>query len=385
MTGPSPINTSRFLSAMLAVLATVGLSAHVMARQPAAKAAPAAVTKSAPAAAKPLRGFKIKIPSQASGEETRQQTDLWVLEVRFKPLRLITLNLTDPRTGKKTKQLIWYLVYRAVNRHLKTKGDLKGNDAARSLEVDPQNPFDPPPGKPLFAPEFTLVTNDNDGQKIYSDNILPEAQAAIAIRERLPQLKNAVQVVGPIPEVTPYTAKQDNAPVYGVVTWSGVDPRTDFVTIYISGFSNGYRYVRGPVPFGNLTKAVTDGRVPRATAVWNGNTTQNWTNIHDLLETSKTDPLKKQAIEASNWFYVVKPDASGPPANSTLWRKTLVQRYWRPGDAIDQDETEFFLKGPNDEVFEPRWVYRPEAPPQPARPARTQTTTSAGSPKPARN
>ncbi len=379
MTGPSPINTSRFLSAklaMLAVLATVGLSAHVMARQPAAQAAPATATQAAKAA-KPLRGFKIQVASQASGEERNQQTDLWVLEVRFKPLRLITLNLTDPKTGKKTKQLVWYLVYRAVNRPLPTKGDPNG--------VDPQNPFDPSPGKPLFAPEFTLVANDNDTQKIYSDNILPEAQAAIAIRERLPQLKNAVQVVGPIPEVTPYTAKQDNAPVYGVVTWSGVDPRTDFVTIYISGFSNGYRYVRGPVPFGNLTKALTEGRVRRATAVWNGNTTQNWTNIHDLLETSKTNPLKKQAIEASNWFYVVKPDASGPPANSTLWRKTLVQRYWRPGDAIDQDETEFFLKGPNDEVFEPRWVYRPEAPPQSAQPARTQTTTSAASPKPARN
>ncbi len=371
MTGPSPLNTSRFLSAKLAmvaaVLATVGLSAHVMARQP------AAVTQAAPAAAKPLRGFKIRVASQASGEERNQQTDLWVLEVRFKPLRLITLNLTDPKTGKKTKQLVWYLLYRAVNRPLPTKGDPNG--------VDPQNPFDPSPGKPLFAPEFTLVANDNDGQEIYSDNILPEAQAAIAIRERLPQLKNSVQVVGPIPEA----AKQDNAPVYGVVTWTGVDPRTDFVTIYISGFSNGYRYVRGPVPFGNLTKALTDGQVRRATAVWNGKTTQNWTNIHDLLETSKTDPLKKQAIEASNWFYVVKPDASGPPANSTLWRKTLVQRYWRPGDAIDQDETEFFLKGPNDEVFEPRWVYRPEAPPQSARPARTQTTTSAASPKPARN
>tara|TARA_B100000029_G_scaffold350474_1_gene342883 strand:- start:2076 stop:3041 length:966 start_codon:yes stop_codon:yes gene_type:complete len=290
--------------------------------------------------------------SQASGEELNQQTDLWVLEVRFKPLRLIRLNLTDPKTGKASPQLVWYLVYRAINRPLPIKGDPNG--------VAPINEFDPSPGKPIFAPEFTLVTNDNDGQKIYSDNIIPEAQSAIAARERLPQLKNSVQVVGPIPDATPKDAKQDTDPVYGVVTWTGIDPRTDNVTLYMSGFSNGYRYVRGPVPYATLTQSLTAGTLRRSTAVWNGVMTDNWTNMHDLLQSSKANAARKQAIEASNWFYVVKPGATGSPANSILWRKTLVQRYWRPGDAIDQDEAEFFLKGPNDEVYEPRWVYRPE-------------------------
>ena len=381
MTGPSPLTPIRML---LAALATAGLSATATAQQPAAQP-PAA--KAAPSSVKPLRGFKIRVASLASGEERNQQTDLWVLEVRFKPLRLIRLNLTDPKTGKKSRQLVWYLLYRAVNRPLPSKGDPNG--------VDPQNQFDAVRGKPLFAPEFTLVTNDNDGQQIYPDNILPEAQAAIAIRERLPQLKNSVQVVGPIPDVTPYAAKQDISPVYGVVTWVGVDPRTDFATIYMSGFSNGYRYVRGPVPFTTLTQALTEGRVRQATAVWNGLITQNWTNLHDLLETSKSNPVKKQAIEAGNWFYVVKPDATGPPASSILWRKTLVQRYWRPGDAVEQDEAEFFMKGPNDEVFDPRWVYRPEAPAITAKPAPAPApapvpvpvpkTTSADSPRPARN
>lgn len=365
MTGPSPLTPIRIL---LASLATVVLAAVAAAQQP-------TEARVAPATSKPLRGFTIRVPSQASGEERNQQTDLWVLEVRFKPLRLVTINLTDPKTGKKSKQLVWYLLYRAVNRPLPNKGDPNG--------VDPLNEFDPAPGKSLFAPEFTLVANDNNVQKIYSDNILPEAQAAIAIRERLPQLKNSVQVVGPIPEVTPYDAKQDISPVYGVVTWTGIDPRTDFVTIYMSGFSNGYRYVRGPVPFGTLSQALSGGQLRRATAVWNGNTTQNWTNMHDLLETSKSDALKKQAIEAGNWFYVVKAAASGPPASATLWRKTLVQRYWRPGDAIDQDETEFFLKGPNDEVFEPRWIYRPEGPPVRAKSAPPAKNTAPDSPKPA--
>ena len=80
---------------------------------------------------------------------------------------------------------------------------------------------------------------------------------------------------------------------------------------------------------------------------------------------------------------MVKAAASGPPASATLWRKTLVQRYWRPGDAIDQDETEFFLKGPNDEVFEPRWIYRPEGPPVRAKSAPPAKNTAPDSPKPA--
>ncbi len=331
---------------------------------------------------KTFRGFNIKAASQASGDETERQLGLWVLEVRFKPLRLAALQLTNPKTGKKSKQLVWYLLYRAVNRHLPSKGDPD--------QINPQNTFDPLPSKPLFAPEFTLVTNDNGRQQIYPDQILPEAQAAIAIRERLPQLKNSVQVVGPIPDPTPANAKQDINPIYGVVTWTGVDARTDHVTIFMSGFSNGYRFVRGPVPFNTLSQAFTQGQIPRSTATWNGKTESNWTNLNDLLELSKDDPVKKQQIAKAPWFYAVEQTAAKPPTGSILWRKILMQRYWRPGDKFDQDETEFFLKGPNDEVYDPLWLYRPDrsftakAAPA-AKKAATPSATSADSPKPAPN
>ena len=110
MTGLLPLTPVRFV---LAVVAVIALVVNLPAQQ--APSRPAAA-KAAPSTTKPLRGFKIHVSSQASGEELNQQTDLWVLEVRFKPLRLISVNLTDPKTGKKTKQLVWYLVYRAVNR-----------------------------------------------------------------------------------------------------------------------------------------------------------------------------------------------------------------------------------------------------------------------------
>ena len=35
-------------------------------------------------------------------------------------------------------------------------------------------------------------------------------------------------------------------PVYGIATWKGIDPQTDKFTIYLGGFSNGYRIEQGP-------------------------------------------------------------------------------------------------------------------------------------------
>ncbi|HCD03475.1 MAG TPA: hypothetical protein DER64_23420, partial [Planctomycetaceae bacterium] len=67
MTGLSLLTPVRFA---LTVLAVIALTANLPAQQ-----APA---KTSPATAKPLRGFKIRVSSQASGEELNQQTDLWV-------------------------------------------------------------------------------------------------------------------------------------------------------------------------------------------------------------------------------------------------------------------------------------------------------------------
>ena len=50
------------------------------------------------------------------GAEDGHMSDIWVFEVRYKPLRMIRVNVTDPKTGEKSRELIWYLVYRAVLR-----------------------------------------------------------------------------------------------------------------------------------------------------------------------------------------------------------------------------------------------------------------------------
>ncbi len=145
-------------------------------------------------------------------------------------MRLVWVDVTDSKSGKKSKEQIWYVVYKVVNRQLERKVD--------TSDTSPVNTLDPVP-KPVFAPEAILVADDNSRQRIYVDSIVPEAQAAIMKRERL-ELKNSVDLVGPLPEVSPVDAKKDNA-YYGVFIFRGVDPRADSYTLYLSGFSSGYQ------------------------------------------------------------------------------------------------------------------------------------------------
>lgn len=164
-----------------------------------------------------------------TGEEVNRQPGIWALEVRFKPVRLITIDLPDPRDPKKsTKQQIWYLAYRAFNR-------------AGETEYRPTNVADE---KATFVPEFTLVTEDTAKKQRYFDRVIPVAQAAINRRERH-NYKSSVELLGEIPAPTPVGAK--NAPsLDGLAIWRGVDPQADRIKVYMTGFSNGYRVGKLP-------------------------------------------------------------------------------------------------------------------------------------------
>ena len=224
------------------------------------------------------RGFVIDSSARATGMELAAQPEFWMMEIKMKPMRMMAVELTDPRTGEKKRELVWYLVYQAIRR--------PQEKPAVNEELIPQNDAEPEPGPPLFVPEFVLVGNDDNTTKVYYDEVLPEAQAAIQKRERT-TLKNSVEAIGPVPPAPTDGAAEPPA-IFGVATWRGIDPQTDYFTVYLTGFSNGYKLGKDP-----------DGK-----------------------------PL--------------------------MLRKTLVQKYWRPGDEIDQSEIEF------KPVEEPQWIYRAE-------------------------
>jgi hypothetical protein len=143
----------------------------------------------------------------------RDKQGIWVLDFRFKPLRIRTVDIP----GKGRRQ-IHYLYYSVVNRT----------------------------GKPRkFAPNFIMV--NERGQK-FEDEVVPEAVPAVQLREdpTIPVL-GAVDIIGTIP---PSTQPNVDDVVFGVACWENWDPKSDRFSIYVRGLSDG----RVEVPAAGVAK-----------------------------------------------------------------------------------------------------------------------------------
>lgn len=292
---------------------------------------------------KPSRGgFDVLLPARSTGEELNNQANLWVFEVQFKSLRMIVVPTTNPKTGKKEPTPYHYLVYRAINRELPRRKD--------ETDSRPINKYDDPPGPELFAPTFMLATNDNGKNTTYKDVIAPEAQAAIAKREKL-TLLNSVQATKPVPAAT--ATDDPSAKGYdGVAIFRAVDPDADYYTIYMSGFSNGYKLVKGPVDYSELQSLANAKSLRINHELWNGKFDQEWRAAADFEHLFDSNRVMKPGADQVQWFYTVSAEEAD--ASTTVWRKTIMQKYWRPGDRFDQFETEIKPQGA------PVWIYRPD-------------------------
>ncbi len=301
-------------------------------------AAPADAQQKAPATG----GFEFVAKPYASGEERQAQPDLWIHEIRFKTMRMIETEVTDPRTGTKRPELFYYLVYNAVNREIESRKD--------EADVVPVNPYDKDPVPNLLVPKLTLVSTDNGVRRIVEDTIVPEAQRAIERREGV-KLLNSVQAVQRVTEAYA-TGDEDAKGFNGVAVFRAVNPRTDYFTVFLTGFSNGYKLVKGPVTYDELKQLVESKQLQVNDQVWNGTAEGDWraaAQVGDLFDANELPPPNAAITQ---WFYTQSADRADETA--TTWRKTLVQKYWRPGDEFKQNEREIRAQG------EPRWIYRPE-------------------------
>ena len=181
-------------------------------------------------------GFGHQIEANATAKERSDQPRFWIMEVEFKPMRLIWVSMKDKASGTIKKQPVWYLCYRAIRRPV-TRIGVSG--------LIPKNPPNPEPGQPFFIPEFTLITNDGKAPGIFSDVLIPVAQKEIQkIEER--NFKNTVQIVAKLPEASDKPFAEAKNVFHGVAMFRGMDPRTDRFTVIMSGFSNGYEQTKGP-------------------------------------------------------------------------------------------------------------------------------------------
>ncbi len=226
------------------------------------------------------RGFDRQIPATALNAEVVRQPSLQVMQVEIKPVRIAWTEVADPVSGEMKRSQVWYLVWRAINRPVRKR---PANDI---LAV---NKLDPLPGPLQFMPEFTLITYDNPEteipNQILPDRIIPEAMKEIERIERV-RLNNTVSAIQDFPQIVDPEAEKQPW-IYGVATWSNVDPKTDFFKVIMHGFSNGYE----------------------------------------------------------NRGTVEQPE---------LWRKVVIQRFFRPGDEFDPNQKEFQFKDA------PEWTYQPD-------------------------
>ncbi len=218
----SPLDRRSFLSLLFGSAVGVGLVPPVWAQEAALD-----------------RGFKVAIKPYTTGVEVARQLHVWEMEIQMKAMRMVM----SPVPGKTEPQQVWYLAYRALPRPIikNTVGE----------DTNPVNTLDPPPGPALFIPQVTLVTYENRQTElpveIHTDRVLPTAVKKINTIER-PDIPartflDAVSVVRPVP--APVAAKDPEQPwIYGVATWSGVDPKSDFFKVIFQGFSNVYE-IRG--------------------------------------------------------------------------------------------------------------------------------------------
>jgi hypothetical protein len=229
--------------------------------------------------------------------------EVWCLEFSFKPLRMIEVSVPGVAGGNQTS-LVWYLVYRVRNTGQVLK-PVEGEGGVFTAEVAKGGPIQ-------FLPQFILESNDRTptGERVtkaYLDRILPSAVAAISQRETPGRrLLNNIEISEhPIP----VSDGRIDRSVWGVATWTDIDPRIDFFSVLVGGLTNAYR----------------------------------WEDVPGAYR------------------------AGDPPGKGREFvRKMLQLNFWRPGDELNQTEQELRygvppgkadLYGVADGVAY-RWVYR---------------------------
>lgn len=236
-------------------------------------------------------------------EDVKFRREVWGLEFSFKPLRMMYVDVPQP-DGKMQRKLIWYLVYRVKNTGAVLK-PVKQPDGTYTAEPRKSGPVE-------FVPQFVLEAQDrtDTGEPItksYLDRIIPAADEAIRQRETPGrQLLNSAQIAAqPIPVSN---ARSDQG-VWGVATWEDVDPRIDFLSVYVGGLTNAYR----------------------------------WEDPAGAYQPG--DP---------------------PGKGRRFFRKTLQLNFWRPGDELSEHESEIRYGVPTGKAYlygvpegvAYRWVYR---------------------------
>jgi hypothetical protein len=159
---------------------------------------------------------------------------VWNLEFAFKPLRTITVDVPQA-SGRMERKLIWYLVYRVKNVGYHMEPDPKIDSFGHTTyEVKEVN------RSVRFFPSFILETHDLDQNTSYLDRVIPAAIDPIREKEKIDTpLYHSANISQ---QNIPWSEPPADESVWGVAMWEDVDPRVDFLSIFVKGLTNAYDY-----------------------------------------------------------------------------------------------------------------------------------------------
>ncbi len=171
-------------------------------------------------------------PDITQAKQVRFERKIWYLEFKFKPMRMILVDVPQSN-GRMKQKLIWYMVYSVTNPG-KAMPSVKAADGTYELQ---------PSDEPIrFIPKFEIATrefpNEKPFPKVYPDRVIPVALGPIRTREDpAREFHNSVDMVRQI---------KPGETVWGVATWEDVDPRIDRFSVYVTGLTNAYLWKDTP-------------------------------------------------------------------------------------------------------------------------------------------
>jgi hypothetical protein len=151
--------------------------------------------------------------------------EIWALQFRCKPMRMIFVDLPQP-SGMMQRKQIWYMIYSVTNAGKTMRPIPKEGSAEGEFDVEYID-------KPIrFVPSLLLYCPQLD--KSYPDRVIPAAMGPIRTREDPNRtFFNSIEIVRDI---------QVGETVWGVATWEDIDPRTDRFSVFVGGLTNAYRW-----------------------------------------------------------------------------------------------------------------------------------------------
>lgn len=162
--------------------------------------------------------------------------EIFCFEFSFKPLRQIYVDIPQP-SGKMERKLVWYMVYRVRY----PGGDLRPAKAAEESTAAVDELYSRIERVSYRQRRFfpLAILQDAESDQSYQNRIIPVATPLIKAREKITApLYNAVEITEvPIPYSTDPAADG----VWGVFTWTNVNPNVDFISMYISGLTNAFQ------------------------------------------------------------------------------------------------------------------------------------------------